>query len=287
MIMNRFGILMLSLMLAAGLTLGGCKKKADEAGTETGKAAGEAGAEAGKVLKSEPSEKSEPQERDLAGKAGAEAEKPAEVAPVAVEDVVEEAPAEKPAEGAADATEVPPAEAAEAVPAEAAPKEAAPAEAAPAEAAPKEEPADEEPAEAPAPEGDIVTGDAAAEEAPVNEKHFGREFKLDAIMMISDVTKYPDHYATFENIKLRGKVMGVQGNQVLLGHETTDGFFLVCTDLGDHAGQKYEVGTIIQLEGKLVEKDWALDGFGTVETGEKEKSAADGYVLSVEAGESE
>jgi hypothetical protein len=206
--------------------------------------------------------------------------------------VVEEAAA---APGVADVAEEAPAEASAEAPAEA-PAEV-PAEA-PAEA-PAEVPADA-PAEVPA-EGEIAAEagataeagepsaetDVVTEEAAANNPHFGREFKLEAVMMVKDVTKYPDHYSTFETIKLRGTVLAIAGDKVLLGHETTDGFYMVCVNMGDFARRELKVGQVMQFEGKLTKQEWNIEDFGALDTGDKEQGLAKGFALVVEAGESE
>ena len=135
--------------------------------------------------------------------------------------------------------------------------------------------------EGPAATTDVVI-DAAVEELP--EGHFGKAFKLDAIMMVADVTKYPDHYSTFESVKLRGKVLAASGNQVLLGHETPDGLFVICTQVPENSGKEFVPGVTIQFEGKLTRQDWTLDAFGKLETGDQEPKSAQGWILAVEGG---
>jgi len=128
---------------------------------------------------------------------------------------------------------------------------------------------------------DVVT-DAAAEELP--EGHFGRAFKLGAIMMVSDVIKYPDHYSTFETIKLRGTVLAASGNMVLLSHENDEGLFAICTKVPEDSGKEFVPGVTIQFEGKLAQEEWSMDAFGKMETDGKEPKSANGWILSVEGG---
>lgn len=280
------------LTLAATVSLAGCKKK-EEAKKEApaaGKAEKKAApAEAPAVA---PAEK--PAEEPAAAAADFNIEESADVAESAdageavaapgSADVAEEAPVEAPAEVATDVLAAPE-EGTAPVEGDAAAEGVAPAEgAAPVEGsaggdvAATEEPTGEEPT---AEEAAALEAEAAA------NPHFGREFKLDAVMMVADVTKYPEHYSTFETIKLRGTVMAVKEDKVLLGHETVDGFYLICINMGDFARRELKVGQIIQFEGKMTKQDWALDEFGAVETGEKERGVAEGYALVVEAGETE
>jgi len=133
---------------------------------------------------------------------------------------------------------------------------------------------------------DVVAGAGVDEEAAREDGHFGREFQLKAIMMLNDVIKYPDHYSTFESIKLRGTVMAVTGDMVLLGHTMPDGqLSIMACDLKSFADQELSVGKVSVLEGKLTPQAWKLEDFGKVDTKGADPQTASTHLLVVSGGE--
>ena len=275
--MRRFSLLLLVLTVAAAMVITGCKKKPVEkkaaakkthkvekktAETEADKPAPEAlqdepaGVEpAGDVV--EPAEGDKPVESDqpVEGDKPAEGDQPVE--------------GDKPAEGDQPVEGDKPAESDQPVEGD---------------VVEETDPAGTDVVEQPV--GDVVAeaGDVAAEVTPAG--HFGPAFKLNAIMMLSDVIKYPKHYSEFESIKLKGVVLGVAGDLVLLGHETVDGFYFMASDLSKAKGDiELKVGHELYLEGKLVESAWKMEPFGAIATGDKEIGVDEAWTLEIISGQ--
>ena len=154
-------------------------------------------------------------------------------------------------------------------------------------AEPAEEPAPEEGSEPSPPEAtDVVSGEVVEPELP--EGQFGREFKLEAVMMLNDVVKHPAHYAEFESVKLRGEVLAIKGNDVLLGLRTSGGFFGFMARVEDPSLEKMFKGQWVILEGKIVAEGWSPDGLGAIKMAEGEELTANyEHLLAVEAGKLE
>lgn len=273
---------MMLVMLALGLALGaaGCKKK----GAEPEKSAvKKSEAPAGEKPAAEAPAKKPVEETAKEPPVAAEEEQPAEqVADVEPEEPGEEAGEEKAAEGA----EEKPADVTEATPAEGTPDEP-PAEETEGDVQGTEEPRAEGDSQ-PAASGDVVAEAPDVAEAEVPEGHYGRPFKLEAIMMLNDVVKYPDHYGTFETVKLRGEVLSIVGDLMLLGFRNKDGLWVFLTRFTDAAPGEMEVGRIVVVEGKVQPEEWDMGSMGAIKMEEGEKlEASYKYVLAVEAGEKE
>lgn len=230
--------------------------------------------------KEKPAEAAPAAEEKPAVDSSADKEKAVEE-PAAKEKLAEKAPGmEKAAEKAA-AVEEKPIETAPAT--EKKPPKETPTE----EKSAEETPTEEKPAES-APAGDVVAQpkgsvDAGPSEQKVDEKHFGREFTLPAVMLVSDVVKYPEHYATFESIKLRSTILDVKGDKLLLGYDTNDGLYVVCARPAKELPKReWTVGKSLYVEGKLVQEKWDVADFRKLD---KEPIPARGYVLTIEAGQ--
>lgn len=131
---------------------------------------------------------------------------------------------------------------------------------------------------------DVVSGDvsSAADESP----HFGPEFQREAIMILEDVLKQPEHYSQFTDLQIRGKVLAVQDKLVLMGTETTTGLHAILARLDVLPGKPIKVGEWLFLEGRLVKESWNLDSVAGVEIGKDPKFRTDfAWVMAAAAGE--
>lgn len=265
--------LFVALVLALALCAPGCKKKGGEAAKK--------GSE----------EKAKPEKKEKA----AAKETPAEAVAQETEETPVEAatPAEAVAGQSADVVEA--GAQADEQPAVAAPEEAEkpaevaaeePVEAAVEESAEGDDGTAEEPAaEEPAPVGDVVTQPSDVAEADVPEGHYGRPFKLEAMMMLHDVVKHADHYATFETIKLRGEVLSIVGDLMLMGFRNKDGLWVFLTKFDEGVPSQMEMGKTVVVEGKIASEDWDMDALGSIKMQEGESlEASYKHVLTVEAG---
>ena len=272
--MKRAALFGLLLCLSLGLAVAGCKKKEEK--------------------------KKETKDRKQAVEKKAPEKKAETPEPLVTPDEPAEVPAVAPApEGPAEPEEKKPDPAAEVKPEpEAKPDTVADPvvkeEEAPAVAA---EPPVEEGAQPPPEEGaespdspDVVAGEVAGEvvQDELPEGQFGRKFKLDAVMMLNDVVKNPDHYAEFESVKLRGEVLVIKGNLVLLGLRVSEGLFAFMARVEDPSLEKMYKGQWVVLEGRIVGEGWSPDGLGSIKMDEgQELKASYEHVLAVEAGKLE
>ncbi len=106
-------------------------------------------------------------------------------------------------------------------------------------------------------------------------------------MLVGDVVKYPEHYGQFESVKLRGVVLGMKDNLVLLGHETAEGWAVFCAELPADQKAAFTKGQFAIIEGKVVKKSWNAADFAEAKTGGKDPARTTDYLLSVVAGEPE
>ena len=107
-------------------------------------------------------------------------------------------------------------------------------------------------------------------------------------MMLNDVVKNPDHYAEFESVKLRGEVLVVKGNLVLLGLRGSEGLFAFMARVEDPSLEKMYKGQWVVLEGRIVAEGWSPDGLGSIKMDEgQELKASYEHLLAVEAGKLE
>ena len=283
------------LLVVVAFLFVGCKKGEEKKGEENKKA---------KVEKKEPAANEPAADKEKGAPETAEstkepiAEMATEEPAVEAEDVVE-APheAEKAPVNAEEPDVIPgdavvgkeaPTEAAKEAPAEAT-KEAPATEGEPAVEEGEEGEAEEEPV---APEGEEegaveAGGDVVAEVVEEENPHFGREFKLDAIMLISELVKQPEYYSSFDSLKVRAPVVAQQGNLALLEMKTQEGTtFYICARMDVSPKGGISVGDVIYVEGKLVKEGWEPGALGKGELGNTESNSFNtDWLFTVEAGE--
>ena len=151
----------------------------------------------------------------------------------------------------------------------------------------KEGEAEEEPAAPEAKEEAAeVAGDIVAEVVE-EDPHFGREFKLDAIMLMSELVNQPEYYSSFESLKVRAPVVAQQGNLVLLEMKTKEGTtYYICARMDASPEGGIGIGDVLYVEGKLVKEGWEPGALGKGDLGNTESNSFDtNWLFAVEAGE--
>lgn len=124
------------------------------------------------------------------------------------------------------------------------------------------------------------------EEEAEDSPHFGEKFKLQAVMMINDVVKNPEHYSQFDEVQLRGKVLGVSGSSLILGFQTEEGMYAMAVNLTTIPKTAPTIGQILFLEGKLEAGQWdpTVLGIGDM-MGKPDFYTAQGWILTARSGE--
>ncbi len=132
-------------------------------------------------------------------------------------------------------------------------------------------------AAAPAPEG---------QEEPQDENKFGAELELPAIMVTSDIVANPEHYSTFEKLQVRGEVIGVKENMLLVGTKTTEGYWVMAVRVvTGPTAKSFEPGQMVFFEGKLEKDPWTMAAVGAAEfKSELEIKAANDWTLNALGG---
>jgi type IV secretory pathway VirB10-like protein len=127
----------------------------------------------------------------------------------------------------------------------------------------------------------------SAKEAPEGPAHVGEEFTLPAIMRMSDMLKSPEHYATFDAVKVRAQVLAVDKGMMLVGFLQGEITYSLMTRVDPSLGLTVEVGDFLMVEGKLKNETWDQGGLSGVEQAGNPETfkTSDSYLLEVAGAE--